>query len=1553
MKNYTGKKLAFVRKIIKKSLCFIITLEMVLASLVIAPQEVKAAGEMVLETNVAAATAGNTMLGVYGTYYTDAQNALDRINAIRYEACNAGDVPDPRDSTRMLSPSDYVPLSWSRDLEQIARIRAVEGGLAYSMYGSGHSRLNKGDIWFSINGVSANAENLAYNFNRNDLVSGINQWYGEKSDWVNRVSGKVTGHYTSIINPNFKCIGLGDFYAEETGQSYPNTLCGLLSSKSGLNSEMLQGYTNIIQKIEVNSFYVNYILDGAAKMFVDESQTVHPRAMVSNGNGGKAYAFRILDNVTLSSSAEEICSVDSDGLVVAKGKGTVIISAKSGDTTLASLTINVTCNHNKKLQGTDPATCQSPGTNHYSCSKCGEDFSETIPVGPHAYVYGTADSTGMATGVCSICSDTVIIKPPTSFKLLWRNTTTATDGYYWTSIPTSNPQGSTISLWGKEFDGQDGYNDLIVESSDEDILSVSNNGVLNATSASNGGMIDIKVLRTGIVNLTIYPKYNSSLKRTFTLRVGNAGGVNIADAEATLSKSNYDYTGSACMPAVSSVEYRGFTLTRGTDYNTAISYEDNINAGTAKVIITGAGIFGGTLEKEFIINPINLSTYQMTLAGSSYEYDGSEKTPAVTVKKTSSSAALVKDKDYYVIYENNEQIGKATVKVQGSGNYTGTIAKTFDIVHTAHTYEGEWTVAEEPTYITKGAETQKCKYCSETTSRGVPELKYSIHFEGNGADAGSMTDQINLSFLQGGNLTKNNFAKEDCIFDFWSTEENGNGERFSDKDDIKKLVDLAKENEGSITLYAIWKATPHKYYFICHGNGATNTSAGLLRFETKSGEKLPKNTYEKKGYHFIGWATEPDGKGDWFEDEQELENLPSTYDNKHAILLYAQWELDKYNLTYVTTNTEGQEIDLSDNTDNPKDYTFVQEDFSINHLPEANPTKTGYTFAGWYADEKFKTKVTKIKKGSVGSRKLYAKWVANTYTIHFEPNGGTGRMSDMKSRAYDKSYALTANAFKMPEKQFDYWSESPLGNAETLGLAMYDNKDTVKNLGSENGEIITLYAHWKEPEYAITYKNYNAKTDCIVSENLAEEGCDKLTLPTMFREDTDNIFLPAIERPGYVFEGWYKDAKYRNPIDADNLKTPQVVAVPTGTRKDMVFYAKWSADSYVIHFDSGVAEGVQPVVTGNMSDVTTSYGKSVTLKGVGYKRPYYVFAGWKAVYKDFEDVGVDRDEIQVDYENKAKILDPYDENGQSVDKMTLVAQWIPISYKIVYKNYNDKTDRLYKMEAMNSEDLSLVTTYTYESEDIYLPRLSRIGYDFDGWYLDSKFKKPLDETNATANGLTEPTVPGISAKSNGNKTLYAKFTPKKYYSIVFVEGNTSAERTQVTGTVKNQTKCICGTTYTLPNNAFKRTGYTFAGWKIAKAIEGDWANEGVEPENANYGYELQCDLQNKQKVTHLELGASESGDVVILVAQWTPTAYKVTYKNIMQGKPGVKADITATYNIESGKIDHPMPREGWNPGYKFEGWYLDAKFTKPSDSIPANSTGNKTYYAKWVKLSIE
>lgn len=152
-------------------------------------------------------TAGNdcTFLGIRGSYITDMQNALNRINEIRKEACDEG-IKDPRNESRNLTSSDYVPIKWSSDLEYIARIRAAEA----SVYRQ-HVRLNGSKCWAisSPNGIKSYGEVLAWN-TAEEFLPGLEQWYKEKADWVGN-TGKTTGHYTQMIDPDNDYVGLATF----------------------------------------------------------------------------------------------------------------------------------------------------------------------------------------------------------------------------------------------------------------------------------------------------------------------------------------------------------------------------------------------------------------------------------------------------------------------------------------------------------------------------------------------------------------------------------------------------------------------------------------------------------------------------------------------------------------------------------------------------------------------------------------------------------------------------------------------------------------------------------------------------------------------------------------------------------------------------------------------------------------------------------------------------------------------------------------------------------------------------------------------------------------------------------------------------------------------------------------------------------------------------------------------------------------------------------------------------------------------------------------------
>ena len=70
----------------------VIVLTAALAIIIMTAMGVYAADYEVLETDVSTPSSGCVMLGVYGSYHSDAQNALNRINEIRHEACYDGKI---------------------------------------------------------------------------------------------------------------------------------------------------------------------------------------------------------------------------------------------------------------------------------------------------------------------------------------------------------------------------------------------------------------------------------------------------------------------------------------------------------------------------------------------------------------------------------------------------------------------------------------------------------------------------------------------------------------------------------------------------------------------------------------------------------------------------------------------------------------------------------------------------------------------------------------------------------------------------------------------------------------------------------------------------------------------------------------------------------------------------------------------------------------------------------------------------------------------------------------------------------------------------------------------------------------------------------------------------------------------------------------------------------------------------------------------------------------------------------------------------------------------
>lgn len=142
-----------------------------------------------------------------------------------------------------------------------------------------------------------------------------------------------------------------------------------------------------------------------------------------------------------------------------------------------------------------------------------------------------------------------------------------------------------------------------------------------------------------------------------------------------LSQSSYTYDGTAKKPTVS-VTHKGSTLKENEDYS--VTYSNNTNVGTATVTITGQGSFTGKKMANFVIKARSVADATITLSQSSYVYDGTAKTPVVTVNYGSSK--LAEGTDYTVTYSNNVSAGTAKVTIKGKGSYAGSKATAFSIM---------------------------------------------------------------------------------------------------------------------------------------------------------------------------------------------------------------------------------------------------------------------------------------------------------------------------------------------------------------------------------------------------------------------------------------------------------------------------------------------------------------------------------------------------------------------------------------------------------------------------------------------------------------------------------------------------------------------------------------------------------------------------------------------------------------------------------------------------------------------------------------------------------
>jgi len=316
-------------------------------------------------------------------------------------------------------------------------------------------------------------------------------------------------------------------------------------------------------------------------------------------------------------------------------------------------------------------------------------------------------------------------------------------------------------------------------------------------------------------------------------------------------------------------------------------------------------------------------------------------------------------------------------------------------------------------------------------------------------------------------------TKTGYTFAGWYTEINGGGEPFT----ASTLV------SGNITVFASWSTNP-VYLVTFNSDGGTTVDARLVTLPETTLVTLPPAPV-KTGYTFNGWYMEINGAGLVFTADTPV-SLNCT--------VFADWTADIYTVIF---DSQGSTL-----PSNPASKSVIVPDTTIDVLPLA-PTKTGYTFAGWYTEingggEPF-TASTLVS----GDITIYACWLANIYTVTFNNQGAT-----IASNPLYKSVVV-------PATTIDVLPSYPIKTGYTFAgwytaINGQGSEFTATSIISNN---VTVYANWIANTYTVTFDSQGATT-----------VADPISKSVVFPGTTiDSLPIDPV-KTGYVFAGWYTEA---------------------------------------------------------------------------------------------------------------------------------------------------------------------------------------------------------------------------------------------------------------------------------------------------------------------------------------------------------------------------------------------------------------------------------------------
>ena len=382
---------------------------------------------------------------------------------------------------------------------------------------------------------------------------------------------------------------------------------------------------------------------------------------------------------------------------------------------------------------------------------------------------------------------------------------------------------------------------------------------------------------------------------------------------------------------------------------------------------------------------------------------------------------------------------------------------------------------------------------------------YTIAFNGNGNTGGS-TASVSMTYDTAKNLTANGFTKTGYTFKSWNTKSDGTGTTYANSASVKNLTST---NGGTVTLYAQWTKKQVVVTFMRNTSSTDTTSATQTFTYGTAGQSFSNKNWTRTGYSLLGWSEDKNATTQQYSTLSGVSD--SWIDSKSPkVTLYAVWKANSYTATF---NSNGG------GTPSPSTITKTYGT-QLGTLPTVS--RTGYTFKGWFTQSTGGEKISTTTTMPANNVTYYAQWTANTYTIEYNANGGTGSTVS-SSHTYGVSKALTKNGFTKTGYTFLGWSKD-----KTATSATYTDEQSVVNISSTNGEKVILYAIWEINSYTVTY-NYSAN---------GGTSATKTTATFNYGEAVD--LTPVATKSEYTFVGWNTEQTATSKLNSLNMGTNNI-----------------------------------------------------------------------------------------------------------------------------------------------------------------------------------------------------------------------------------------------------------------------------------------------------------------------------------------------------------------------------------------------------------------------------